>query len=138
MNLSAITAVGGMIGAAGVIISVAYLAIQIKKQTAESRLAATRELAAQHQESMRIIAADPSMTNIDLKAVKDYLSLPADERVRIGIVFNDIFRNSEQRYLHSKGEHVEGKYLDSINKVALLLFKVSRHPRLVVNQQSRI
>ena len=120
MNWDAIGAVGELVGASGVIISVAYLAIQIKKQTAEARLAATRELAAQHQDGLKLIAADPALSKIYLKAIRDYRSLPDEEKVRISIVFNDIFRNTEQRYLHTKSGHIEGSYLESINKVVVL------------------
>lgn len=44
MNWDAIAAVGEIMGALAVVVSVAYLAVQIRKQTAESRLTAAREL----------------------------------------------------------------------------------------------
>ena len=44
MNWDAIGAVGEIIGAAAVVVSVFYLAAQVRKQTEEERLSATREL----------------------------------------------------------------------------------------------
>ena len=52
MNWDAIGAVGEIIGAVGVIASVMYLALQIKKQTRESQMAAMRDLSHQLQENL--------------------------------------------------------------------------------------
>ncbi len=44
MIWDALGAAGEIVGALAVVVSVVYLAVQIGKQTAESRMAATREL----------------------------------------------------------------------------------------------
>ncbi len=43
MNWDALGAIGEIVGATAVVISVIYLAVQIRKQTVESRLSATRD-----------------------------------------------------------------------------------------------
>jgi hypothetical protein len=58
MNWEAIGAVGEVFGAIAVVVSVIYLAIQVRKQTEEARLAATRELAAQFQSMVEPVAHD--------------------------------------------------------------------------------
>ncbi len=75
MNWDAIGAVGEIFGVAAVVISVVYLAAQIKSQTAESRLAATRDLAGKRAEIMKLVGADDAVAEILIKAIRDYNSL---------------------------------------------------------------
>jgi hypothetical protein len=44
MTWDAIGAVGEIVGAVAVVVSVIYLSVQVEKQTEEARLTATREL----------------------------------------------------------------------------------------------
>ena len=59
MNWDAIGAVGEIVGASGVIISVIYLALQIKKQTKESQMASMRDLSQQMQQNLDPVVSDP-------------------------------------------------------------------------------
>ena len=58
MNWDALTATAEITGAASVINSVVYLAVQVKKQTEEARFMATRELSNQINEISRDISND--------------------------------------------------------------------------------
>ncbi len=81
MNWDAIGAVGEIIGAAAVVISVIYLAIQIKRQTDQARLAATRELAVAWNEILRLPIEDEKFADLFLKAAPGYHALPNNERL---------------------------------------------------------
>ena len=116
MNWDAIGAIGEMIGASAVVISVVYLALQIRKQTHESRLAATRELNNQNVQSQTVITENAEIASIYLKAVRDYESLPDLDRLRISLQFQRNFRMLEQQFLHIKSGNVEASYLESVNK----------------------
>ena len=108
---------GEIIGAMGVIATVIYLAVQIRKQTDESRLAATRQLATQYQDVLRFIAAYERLSKIWLRGIKDYKSLPDTERLRISLIFHDMLRNMEVQFFHTKNKNVEASFLDSINLI---------------------
>ena len=95
MNLETGAALGEIIGAAAVVISVIYLAIQIRKQTEEARLAATRDLAFHSQENFQQLVQDPELLNIYRKGIADYDSLPEDERLRLSLFFANLFRVAE-------------------------------------------
>ncbi len=84
MNWDAIGAIGEVFGAIAVVVSVGYLAIQVRKQTEESKLAATRELAAQFQTGLDMLAQDGELISIWAVGVQDYISLPNDDRLRLG------------------------------------------------------
>ena len=86
MTLEAMASIGEIIGAFAVVISVCYLAVQIHKQTLESRLSATRELATQHLDLLRVIATDDALPEIWLKAIVDYDSLRDAERLKASLL----------------------------------------------------
>jgi hypothetical protein len=52
MNWEAFGAIGEILGAAAVVVSLAYLAIQIRRQNEESRLAAMHEISVGFRESI--------------------------------------------------------------------------------------
>ena len=101
MNLEAGAALGEIIGAAAVVISVIYLAIQIRKQTEEARLAATRDLAFHSQENFQQLVQDAELLKIYRQGIADYDSLPEDERLRLSLFFANMFRVAELQYLHA-------------------------------------
>ena len=119
MSWDTVSAIGEIVGALAVVISVCYLAIQIRKQTEESRLTATRELAAQHQDVLKLVAADQHLAEIWLKAVRDYKSMPEVERLRASFLFHDSFRNYEQQFVHVQNGNAEVSYLASLDRVFL-------------------
>jgi len=117
MTLQAMASVGEIIGAFAVVISVCYLAVQIRKQTMESRLSATRELATMHLDLLKVIATDDALPEIWLKAIEDYDSLRDVERLKASLIFHDLLRNYEQQFIHIQAGHADGSYLDSINRI---------------------
>lgn len=124
MSLEKLASLAESIGAVGVIISVVYLAIQIRKQTEEARLSATRQLAAQFQDSLKSVGADEKLSEIWLQGVKNYESLPDVDRFRVAVMFHDLFRSVEQQYFHTGSGNVEQLYLESMENyfVELLSF----------------
>ena len=57
MNWEAIGAIGEIIGAAAVVVSLIYLATQIRTQNNEARLAATHEILVGFRESLRVFTS---------------------------------------------------------------------------------
>jgi len=115
MNWDAIGAVGETVGALAVVISVAYLALQIKKQTEESRLSATRELAANFQEVLNTAIVNDGLAEIYLKGVQDFETLPNAERLKVALLFQKTIRMMEQQYLHTRNGNVDSSYFVSMN-----------------------
>ena len=113
MNWDAIGAIGEVFGAFAVVASVIYLAVQIKKQTTESQLAATRELQSQMQTQMDKISDSSEFAEIWLKGVQNYETLPNVERVRLSMFFNRAMRILEQQYLHTARGTIDPVYFES-------------------------
>ena len=119
MNWEAAGAIGEIIGALAVVLSVIYLSFQIKKQTDESRLAATRELSALTMGLMDTLLANPELIIRYGKAVQRYDDLPNEERLWATWLFQRMFRVMEQQLMHSKNSHVEKVYFESVEKTIL-------------------
>ena len=116
MNWDAVGAMGEIIGAGAVVISVVYLAVQIRKQTQDARLQATQELSAQGQHALDLLITNPEMVPVYAKAVQDYNSLPNDDRLWAAILFQRIFRVVEQQLLHIDDFNADQDYIDSFQR----------------------
>jgi hypothetical protein len=115
MNWDAIGAVGENIGALAVVVSVAYLALQISKQTAESRLAAARDLSNIYITTLRSLREDQEMCSLFLKAIQDYDDLPNNERYRVSLLMQEMFRVNEQQFVHTRQQKADPIFVESIN-----------------------
>ena len=116
MNWDAIGAIGENIGAFAVVASVIYLAVQIRKQTKEAKLAATRELATNFQNTLDLIIQDKELCSIWGKATRDYVGLPDNERLRIAFLMQRLTRVWEAQFLHETHENVDSTYFNSVNR----------------------
>lgn len=115
MNWEAIGAVSETVGVIVVVASVWYLAIQIRKQTDEARMTATRELARDFNDIGADLTRDAELLHLYRIAISDIDSLEDNDRLRIGFLFNRAFRTFEQHYLHVSGDTIEATYLESVN-----------------------
>ncbi len=103
MNWDAIGAVGEIIGAAAVVISLAYLALQIRTQNRESRIAAAHEILEAFR-NVSIPFQDESNATVMLNAMKDFNSLEEVDRVRTIAMVTPMFRVWEEAfYQHQRG-----------------------------------
>ena len=79
-----ISAVGQMLGAVGVIISLVYLAAQIRNQNKESRRAAMNVLTTHWSDLNRTLVEDPEMPRIWLRALHKFEDLDGESKIRFG------------------------------------------------------
>ncbi len=99
MNWSALAAIAEMLGAAAVVMSVLYLAAQVRSSTRQARLDATRELATRISEVSLAVSASREMGALLLTGGGDYEKLDEVDRVRFRGLMNALFRGLEQQYL---------------------------------------
>ena len=113
MNWDAIGAFSESVGAAAVVITLIYLAIQIRNQTKESRLAATRDLSRDYLDAVDSITKDTEIFSLYMRALSDYEDLPHEERIRISMIFFRVFRVAEVRLLHYSSQGVEAAHFET-------------------------
>ena len=95
MNWDAIGAIGEIVGALGVILSLVYLASQIRSQNAESRLSAVTEWTNQWNEWTASFADHPQLSELWVKGTGDFDSLDQVEVVQYAAHLGRFFRIAE-------------------------------------------
>lgn len=104
MNWDAIGAIGEIVGAIAVVLSLIYLASQIRTQNKESRVAAMHEIAVAYRQS-NIAFADPVLADILTRAHVDTDSLTEAEILQLICGVQGVFRVWEEAYY----QHVAGR-----------------------------
>ena len=115
MNWDAIGAVGEIIGALAVVVSVVYLAAQVRKQTTESRLTATRELSRLYNETLDHAFQEKEFSSLYLSALQNYDDIPREDRYRVAMYIQKCCRMFEQHFVHIRRQKVDQMFVDSIN-----------------------
>ena len=95
MNWEAIGAVGEILGALGVIVSLVYLASQIRTQNRESRVAAVNEWTNQWNQFLVSFAEHPNLAELWIKGARDFSALDSTEVVQYSSQLGRIFRVGE-------------------------------------------
>jgi hypothetical protein len=99
MNWEMISAIGQMLGALGVIISLVYLAVQIRAQKKESERAAVTSLTTQFNEFMRPQIESSELCAIWLRGLKSFEQLDGPSKLRFGSHIGRQLRAADSLYL---------------------------------------
>lgn len=116
MTWDAAGALGEIIGALAVVISVIYLAVQIRGQTDQAKLTATREISNQLDAILDSIIENPEISGLYLSACQDFEGLSNDERIKATFLFQRFARVYEQQWIHIEKGHVDPAFFESIEK----------------------
>jgi hypothetical protein len=100
MTLEQLALIAEIIGGIGVIASLIYLAVEIKRQSRQNGLRTASELTAQWGELMTSLHDSSELAAIWLKGHNDFDGLDAIPKIRYGALLGRFFRNSEGLYLY--------------------------------------
>jgi hypothetical protein len=125
MTWDAAGSLGEIIGAIAVVVSVVYLALQIKGQTRQAKLAAGRELSEQYRLILNRVIDNEDFSELYLEGVTNYSALSNNSRIKMSLFLRQMFRNVEQQYLHIERENVDSTYFDTMR---LSFFQLLRFP----------
>lgn len=115
MNWEAAGAVGEIIGALAVVISLLYLAMQIRTQVAQARLQAFHEMSRQFRE-VTALFANPDISDVFVRANKDFESMSDSELVRLIVLTTNLFRAWEEAFLEMRNGHLEAKVWEDLSR----------------------
>ena len=99
MNWEMISAVGQMLGAVGVIISIVYLAAQIRNQNKESRRAAMNVLTTHWSDLNRSLVENPELAALWIRALRSFDELDGASKLRFGAHLGRFLRFADSLYL---------------------------------------
>lgn len=104
MNWEAIGAIGEIGGALGVIVTLAYLAVQLRQNTKASRLAAIQAASENSSRFSEMLAADAELSELVWRGLRAPESLDAVEKRHFIAVLNVFMRREAVAfYLHEEG-----------------------------------
>jgi len=107
MNREVISAIAELIGAIGVIVSLLYLAAQIRQNTRFTRAATLQAAAAQASEIHRSLSEDSETARIFRVGLSDPAQLDVDESVRFLSMLSQLFRGYESMFVQYKAGTVD-------------------------------
>jgi hypothetical protein len=99
MNWDMISAVGQMLGALGVIISIVYLAAQIRNQNNESRRTAMNVLTTHWSDLNRSLVENPDLAALWIRALQSFDQLDGTSKLRFGAHLGRFLRFADSLYL---------------------------------------
>src|SRR5258705_2237676 len=99
MNWEIISAVGQMLGAVGVIISIIYLAAQIRNQNKESRRAGMNVLTTHWSDLNRSLVENPELAALWIRALRSFDELDGVSKLRFGAHLGRFLRFADSLYL---------------------------------------
>jgi hypothetical protein len=107
VNWEAISAIGQIVGALAVVISLIYLASEVRSSARATRLAAMRSMSDAFNRFAQQLVEHPNLTELYYRGIHDFESLEGADLVRFSALINQAFRNLEEAYyLRSEG-HVD-------------------------------
>ena len=101
MNWDAIGAIGDIVGALAVVVSLVYLAIQIRAQNSQAKQSAQLEMSREQRNASEMFANE-NISDIFVRANKDYSSLSEAESVQLIVIVTGLFRAWENAFLENK------------------------------------
>lgn len=98
MLIQDLGAIADLVAAVVTIITLIYLAVQIRENTKAVRSEASRSIRSDGAETFRLLAADPSVASIFLKGLNDPESLDSVENVRFTFLISEFYSLIESSY----------------------------------------
>lgn len=103
-----------MIGAVAVILTLIYLAIQIRQNTASLQAAAKHDATSRQLEYFDILLLNPELRRVYRAGLADFQSLNPDDRDVFGmLMYRAFFTFSEAYYEYQHAHFDEGQWLES-------------------------
>jgi len=104
MTLSELGSIGEFVSSIGVIVSLVYLALQVRKNTETERMSTYQSVVSDFGSLNRTMSSSPHLSYLYVNAMESFAELDADEKARISQLFFASFHYFENMfYQHRKG-----------------------------------
>lgn len=103
--------VGEFVGAIVVVVTLAYLAVQVRRNAQTVEAATSHSITRSQNELNVAMATNPEMTNMVLRGMQDYASLDTETRMRFNAWMRGILNTYQDLHVqHSKGFASPGQW----------------------------
>jgi hypothetical protein len=107
VNWEAISAIGQLVGALAVVISLIYLAREVRSNARATRLAAMRSTLDSFSRCAQQITEHPDLAELYYRGLDDFESLEGVDRARFNSLMHQIFRSMGAMYYQHLEEHLD-------------------------------
>jgi hypothetical protein len=107
MTLDQLGSIGEIIGAFGVVISLVYLAIQIRRNTEAERTSTYQSIVSDFGALNNTMASTPELSHLFVEAMENYHQLSPDEKARISQLFFQCFRYFENMFYQQRKGYLD-------------------------------
>src|SRR6187551_3814115 len=131
MNWEAISALGQIIGAMAVVISVIYLALQVRSNARQTRLASMRSMSDAFNGFLQGLAGNPQMGELWYRGVTDYESIQGVDLPRYNALIDHLFRILRRHVLPEPGRTPGSASVVRFRSAHARYYRIPWNPRLV-------
>jgi hypothetical protein len=100
MDLATFGAIAEIVGTAAIIVSLFYLAAQIRQNTRSARSATYQSIVSHIAEAARVFVEDPELAQLLMPGGRDLNELSPEERARFDLAVSSAFRHYDGIYYH--------------------------------------
>ena len=118
MNWDAIGASGEIVGAVGVIVSLLYLALQVRADARLRRVAHVHEQSVAFRDFLQIIATNPDIAEIHIRGLNDIRSLKPGEFARFSALLGVLFKVYEEGFYKWSEGHLDAHVWHGVQALA--------------------
>lgn len=115
MNWEVIGAISEIIGAIAVVVSLVYLARQIREQNIQAKLSALHDMSRDQRNASAMFATE-DISEIFVRANEDYSTLSDAESIRLVINVTGLFRAWENAFLEYKDGNLDPTVWATLSK----------------------
>jgi hypothetical protein len=108
-NWEAISAIGQIVGALAVVISLIYLASQVRGSARATRIASERSLVEMFIQFAQQLAVHPHLSELYCRGIHDFESLKGAEVVRFSAFMDQMFKLFEEAYHGQLERHMDAR-----------------------------
>lgn len=116
MSWDAIAALAELLGALAVVVSVLYLAHQVRTQVREARLAAIHEISEGFREAIGATFMDPQLADVFVRGKDDPQALSEADRVQFIAFMQRNYRMWEDAFYQHRAGRVDDEHWRSIER----------------------
>ena len=136
MNWGAIGAIGEVVGASAVFISLLYLALQIRNSRRSDQIAAAAGAATAVQNWIGQIVRDEMLYDLYRRGMTDYDSLSRSEKGRYSLLLFQLFRSAENGWVQMQIGVVDAAYWSGVEATLIHILRTTGGARFLAKSGS--
>ena len=137
MDLTQLANVGEFIGGVAVLVTLIYLAVQLRQNTRAMRSSTFQQISAQMGQNVETVTTNPELADIFVKFLSGDRELTPSERVRLQGLFVMSLRRIEAVYVQRALGSIDGEMADGFEKSLLPLLLTPEGAEIGVSKSKR-